>query len=152
MAKIVVFTDGGCRDNPGPGSWAFVIKDGENKEEYSGFLPYCTNNQAEYRGLEAACILISKKELAPESVEIFSDSQLVVEQINGCWQVKDSGLKPFYDSAKAAFKGLKEVCPVSLSWVGREFNQEADALCNKCMDHHGIVCSKKGRKRGEVYE
>lgn len=151
--KIIAFTDGGCRDNPGPGAWGVVLKIGENIEEYSGFLSHCTNNQAEYRGFEAACRLISQKEPKPSSVEFFSDSQLVVEQINGRWQVKDLGLKPFFESALCAFNGLRAICPnVSLSWVRREFNQDADRLCNLTMDKHGIVCSKKGRKRSEVYE
>jgi len=150
VEKLVVFTDGGCRDNPGPGAWAFVIKPEMGQiQEYSGFLPHTTNNAAEYRGLEAACLTLCRiAHITLCSVDIFSDSQLIVEQINGRWQVKDEGLRPFYASAKLAYSALKAVCPVSLSWVRREFNAEADALCGQVMDRRGIVCSRKGRSRG----
>jgi ribonuclease HI len=144
-----VHTDGGCRDNPGPGAWGFVInKEAGEVEEHSGFLPHCTNNQAEYRSLEAALITIALKPVdqMPTSVEIFSDSQLIVEQINGRWRVNELIL-PYYQTAKVAFIQLQGICPVSLSWIRREFNSEADALCNQVMDKRGIVCSRKGRRR-----
>lgn len=148
--KLIVNTDGGCRDNPGPGAWAFVLKyeDGTVKN-FSGFLSHCSNNQSEYRALEAACLtlgMLPASEL-PDSIEIFSDSQLIVEQVNGRWQVKDEGLRPFFTSAHCAFMKLRERCPTTLTWFRREFNTEADALCNLVMDRHGIVCSKKGRSR-----
>lgn len=148
-----VNTDGGCRDNPGPGAWAFVInKEDGSVENYSGFLPHCTNNVAEYRGLEAACLVIARKpkEELPKQIQIFSDSQLIVHQINGKWKVNDS-VRPYYTTAKAAFRQLHSVCRVSLTWVRREFNSEPDALCNMEMDKRGIVCSKKGKKRGESW-
>lgn len=142
-----VNTDGGCRDNPGPGAWAFVINKGDGEvEELAGFLPHGTNNAFEYRGLEAACITILQKDasILPDSIEIFSDSQLIVEQINGRWKVNES-VRPYHTTAQAAFRKLQAVCPTSLSWVRREFNKEPDALCNRVMDRHGIVCSKKGK-------
>lgn len=145
----IVNTDGGCRDNPGPGAWAFVINKGNNEtEEYSGFLPHCTNNQAEYRALEAACILIAQKPHSdlPAAVHFFSDSQLIVNQTNGNWKVNDE-IRPYYHTAAAAFKTLRSILPISLTWVRREFNSGPDALCNRTMDKHGIVCSKKGKTR-----
>jgi ribonuclease HI len=143
-----VNTDGGCRDNPGPGAWAFVIRKENDTENCSGFLPHCTNNQAEYRSLEAALITILNKsqEEFPTEVNIFSDSQLIVNQINGVYRVNDQ-IRPYYETTKVAFLKLQEVCPVTLTWIRREFNTEADALCNAQMDRHGIVCSKKGKRR-----
>jgi ribonuclease HI len=147
-----VNTDGGCRDNPGPGAWGFVIHKENDTENGSGFLPHCSNNQSEYRALEAALITILNKsqEEFPAEVNILSDSQLIVNQINGVYRVNDQIL-PYYETAKVAFLKLQEVCPVTLTWIRREFNQEADALCNQVMDKHGIVCSRKGRKRNEVF-
>lgn len=149
--KFTVFTDGGCPSNPGPGAWGFVCKvDDIVTEEYSGFLPSptTTNNQAEYRCLEAACIILSQRtqEQIPEIIQIFSDSMLIVEQINGRWKVNLSIL-PYYQSAKAAFEVLSKRSKVSLVWIRRELNQEADELCGKVLDKYGIVCVKKGKRR-----
>jgi ribonuclease HI len=153
VSTLTVFTDGGCPSNPGPGAWGFVCKvDDIVTEEHCGFLPHCTNNVAEYRALEAACLVIIRKPVdqMPNSIEIFSDSQLIVNQLNGRWAVNEPIL-PYFTTASAALMALKTVCPVSLSWVRREFNTEADALCNKVLDKYGIVCMKKGRKRKESY-
>jgi ribonuclease HI len=143
-----VNTDGGCRDNPGAGAWAFVIHKENDTENCSGFLPHCTCNAAEYRALEAALITILNKsqDEFPTEVNILSDSQLIVNQINGVYRVNDL-IRPYYEPAKVAFLRLQEVCPVTLTWIRREFNKDADALCNLMMDKHGVVCSKKGRKR-----
>jgi len=153
VKKIVVQTDGGCRDNPGPGAWAFVLLTNENDSvhEHSGFLPHCTNNQAEYRALEAACISLCHLQDIEKvhEINIFSDSQLIVEQINQRWQVRDVDLRPYYLSANTAFNKLCSVCPTTLTWFRREHNTKADALCNRVMDRHGIVCSLKGKRRDD---
>lgn len=150
MSRLIVHTDGGCRDNPGPGAWGVVIKHEGETLEYSGFLPNCTNNVAEYRALEAACHLLYSrhKENPFDSVDIFADSQLVVEQVSKRWKVNDP-ITPYYNEAMTAYDKLRSVCQVNLSWVRREFNKEADALCNKVMDKYGIVCSKKGKRRDD---
>lgn len=145
---IKVFTDGGCRSNPGPGAWAFVLREGDIVEEYSGFLPSCTNNQAEYRAFTAACLMLSRRGgLKPDSVvQMHSDSQLVVEQIHFRYKVNTT-LQPFFDEAFAAWVTLQDLCQVSLTHVRREFNKEADALCNQVMDKHGVVCERKRMSR-----
>jgi ribonuclease HI len=147
--NLIIHTDGGCRDNPGAGSWAFTGKftDGTPLID-SGFLCRTTNNQAEYRGLEAACItVLNLDNNLPHSVAIYSDSQLIVNQINGRWGVSNDILRPYYLSAKAAYCALQERCPTTLTWVRREFNKEADALCNMEMDKRGVVCSRKGIRK-----
>lgn len=148
MQKLVVHTDGGCRDNPGPGAWAFVVRNTENVENFAGFLSHCTNNQAEYRALEAACTVLARRNGPdrPQSVDIFSDSQLMVEQIHGRYRVNEP-IRPFYESAAAAFRSLQLVCPVTLTHVKRDLNKEADLLCNKIMDKHGIKCSRVSTKK-----
>lgn len=146
-----VNTDGGCRDNPGSGAWAFVITKGNGEvEEFAGFLPHCTNNQAEYRALEAACFMLAQKPHMdlPDAIRFLSDSQLVVNQINGLWRVNGE-IYPYYQAADWVFKGLKAIVPISLTWIRREFNSGPDAACNRVMDKHGIVCSKKGKPRSK---
>lgn len=140
--------DGGCRDNPGPGAWGGVIRKPDEIQEVAGFLTHCTNNQAEYRALEAVCLTILgyPPEERPQQIQIFSDSQLVVNQINGAWRVNDLIL-PFYKTAVAAFRRLRVTCSVTLTWVRRDENSAPDALCNRVMDRHGVVCSKKGKPR-----
>jgi ribonuclease HI len=142
-----VNTDGGCRSNPGPGSWGFVIKANDIViQAGSGFLPNCTNNIAEYRAFEAACITILNKEPKdlPKGIEFFSDSMLLVQQINKNWKVNEPIL-PYFLTAQAAFMKLQGVLPSTISWFRRDFNGEADALCNMEMDKRGIVCIKKKR-------
>lgn len=150
MVRWVVYTDGGCPSNPGPGAWAVVIKkDSGEVEEHCGFLPQeSTCNQCEYRAFEAACILLQRKTQGelPSSIDFFSDSQLIVNQINGKFKV-NMEIRPFYQTAKDAFVALSTRCPVSLTWVRRELNTEADSLCNLVLDKYGIVCSKKGRTK-----
>lgn len=152
MGKTLVHIDGGCRDNPGPGAWGVVLTEEDGvKHRTCGFLPMCTNNQAEYRALEAACILMLTKlqtNWLPSSIEIYSDSQLIVNQVNGAYKVNDK-LTPFYATASVAYQTLSKKVPLSLLWVNREKNKEADALCNQVLDKHGIVCSKKVKKRTE---
>lgn len=149
--KFVIHTDGGCRDNPGPGAWAFVVMYENVTKEYSGFLPYCTNNQAEYRAFEAACLTGTElaKDLRPTIVDIFSDSKILVEQIHGRFKVNDQ-LRPYHATALTAYQQLQTVCQTSLRHFKRELNTHADSLCNFVMDRHGIVCSRKGKKRVEV--
>jgi ribonuclease HI len=153
MRTVFVNIDGGCRDNPGPGAWGVVIReDGVETQEICGFLPICTNNQAEYRALEAACIFMLTKVTTgwlPSSIEIFSDSQLIVNQVNGAYKVNPP-LYPFYSTASVAYQTLGSKVPLSLTWIRRELNSEADALCNLVMDKHGIVCSKTGKKRSRL--
>lgn len=144
---LEVTIDGGSRSNPGPGAWAFVVRklSGTSQVvETSGFLPHCTNNQAEYRALEAACLTLARwdhGELAG-GVVIFSDSKLVVEQVNKRWKVKDERLRPYFDTAYQAYQLLRARTKVVLQWIPREQNLDADRLCNEEMDKRGIVSNK----------
>lgn len=147
---ITVHTDGGTRSNPGPGAWGAVIHGlGELPHEISGFLPMTTNNAAEYRALEYACDyvlaeLIENK--GPHTVDFFLDSKLVVEQISYKWAVRDPELYKFYRSARDKYSRLEAYATVTIQHVRREFNKEADALCNIVMDEHGVVCERKAKE------
>lgn len=146
MRKWIVKTDGGCPANPGPGSFAFVVeKEDGSKITRSGFLPTATNNQAEYRAVAAAAIFLAQSSDLPDDIEFWSDSQLVVRQLNGQYRVSDAILLPFYIESRDALHSLRKVVKGSVrnNWFRREENTEADELCNEVLRKRGIKLGKK---------
>jgi ribonuclease HI len=109
MEPIVIFVDGGCRNNGCPGSVAYgsfkVFHRGDLKRTVSFDLPDAhTSNQAEYNSLMQAVLYLEgepKRLSAP--VVIKTDSQLVVGQLTQNWKVKDEGLKYWHLNLKAFF-------------------------------------------------
>lgn len=147
LGEWVVNTDGGCRDNPGPGAWAFVVLDGRGSVLHTakGFLPHTTNNFAEYKALMEACRYLATVDV-PARIRFLSDSKLVVEQINGGWRVNDVLAGVFGETA-AAYEDVAGRADVTLTHIKRNLNGMADALCNEVQDEMGIVCTKKGAKK-----
>jgi probable phosphoglycerate mutase len=129
--KVVVEADGGARGNPGPAGFGAVVRDldGAVLASRYGYLGVTTNNVAEYNGLIAG--LTAASELGATEVEIRMDSKLIIEQMAGRWQIKNSGLRPL--AAQAAALG-SSFDAVSYVWIPRDQNREADALANKAMD------------------
>lgn len=128
--KTVVYIDGAARGNPGEAGIGIIIKIGPTiAARVSAFIGQTTNNIAEYmaliRGLEEALIRNLKE------AEFYSDSELLVKQINGEYKVKNEGLKPLYLHAKSLIAKFKAF---SISHVNRENNREADKLANKGID------------------
>jgi probable phosphoglycerate mutase len=103
------------------------------------FLGIKTNNEAEYEALIEGLKAVS--EWKPDRLEIFLDSKLVVEQVNGRWKVKEPHLQPLQTRAKELLAGFPEV---EIKHVERERNKGADALANRAMDEH----AKKPRAAG----
>jgi len=136
MEKLLLFSDGGARNNPGPAAVGFVIKTeaGQILKEGSRFLGKATNNEAEYQalidGLEAA------KEFVPDHLDCFLDSSLVVNQLNGVFKIKQAHLQELVFKVKALEQSLKSV---RYQYIPREKNKEADALVNKVLDEQ--ACS-----------
>ena len=126
-----LYFDGGSRGNPGRAAGAAVIVM-PNQESYtvSEYLPFATNNEAEYTGL----IIGLKKalELGIKELEIQGDSNLVVNQVNGAWKVKSDRLRGFCTQARSL---LDSFTSVTLTWIPRGKNQLADAAANQCMDN-----------------
>lgn len=147
MTTWKVCCDGGCPANPGPGAFGFVIDKGEgNKITRSGFLPVATNNSAEYRAITAAAIFLQGVEQHPDRIEFWSDSEVIVRQLNGVYQVRSETLHPIFLEAKAAIETLRKVthAQVTISHFKREHNSEADELCNEVLRKRGIeIVSKK---------
>ncbi|MDP6634052.1 MAG: ribonuclease HI family protein [Phycisphaerae bacterium] len=129
---VVIHIDGGSRGNPGPAGAGVAIRDkSDNSILYKGgvFLGNATNNVAEYSGLLTG--LSAAKELKAASVELFSDSQLLVRQMTGEYRVKNAGLKPLHRRATELADSF-ENC--TFHHIPREENTAADKLANMAMD------------------
>ncbi len=134
--KLIIYTDGGARGNPGEAAIGVVIKkpDGDLKE-YSEQIGDATNNIAEYKavifGLKKAKALLGGDEAVKTEVEVRSDSELVVSQQNGKYQIKEEALKPLFIDVWNLRQEFKEVRFVA---IRREENKEADKLVNRALD------------------
>ncbi|HHY13957.1 MAG TPA: ribonuclease HI family protein, partial [Thermoanaerobacterales bacterium] len=100
MNKLVVFTDGASRGNPGKAGVGVAIYDGDNNliEEYSEYIGNTTNNVAEYTALKVGIERAIK--LKANNVDFNLDSELIVKQLNGEYKVRNDKLKPLYFSIK----------------------------------------------------
>ncbi|MDD3298507.1 MAG: ribonuclease HI family protein [Bacillota bacterium] len=131
MEKLVMYTDGGSRGNPGDAGIGIAIFDGEKTvvAQISRYIGTQTNNVAEYyaliRGLEEVITL------GAGWVDIYMDSELVVKQIKGEYRVKNEGLKPLYEIARAYLCSLNGY---SINHIARNGNKLADKLANDGMD------------------
>src|SRR6516225_5429237 len=97
---FTIYTDGAARGNPGPAAYAFVIeRDGAPVIEEKGTLGHTTNNVAEYTALVRA--LEHAARLGARRLLIHSDSELLVKQMNGEYQVKSEDLRALFEQAKA---------------------------------------------------
>ncbi len=128
---ITAYIDGGSRGNPGPAGYGVQIvnDDGTVEAELHEFVGVATNNIAEYRGLVAALTWAKAREL--RALHIRSDSELLVKQLRGEYRVKNPGLQPLYQQARAL---IGDIGRVSFEHVRRELNTEADRLANVAMD------------------
>lgn len=133
--KIIIYTDGGARNNPGPAAAGIVIEDKAGKREYSKYLGEKTNNQAEYEAiifaLKKAKQLIGKKKAAREKIEIRTDSELICNQLNGTFKIKEKDLIPYFVEIWNLKQDFKKV---ELVQIPREENKRADFLVNRELD------------------
>lgn len=126
-----VWSDGAARGNPGPAGAGAVLTevDGSVVARVGKYLGLQTNNHAEYAalllGLEAAL------ELGVEEVEIFSDSELLVRQLQRVYRVKSPGLKPLFERAVELMGRFRRA---TLRHVPREQNAQADEMSNRAID------------------
>lgn len=130
-SKIIVYTDGGSRGNPGPAAIGVVF---DNKE-YGEFIGTRTNNQAEYEAIIFALKKIKQilgKEKAKETrVEIRADSELVIRQLNGNYKILEKELQPLFIKVWNLKLDFKEV---SFLQIPREKNKQADSIVNKILN------------------
>ncbi len=122
--------DGGSRGNPGPAGYGVRIEREDGTiVELKESLGVATNNVAEYNGLLAALRWAAANGVA--SLHIRSDSELLVKQMRGEYRVKNPGLQPLFEEARAL---VRTIGRVRFEHVRREFNKDADRLANEAMD------------------
>jgi phosphoribosylglycinamide formyltransferase-1 len=138
--KIIAYIDGGSRGNPGPAAAAYVLNDssGAQLEAKAFFLGKATNNVAEYTGLVKALEAAAQK--GPEQLSVFSDSELLVRQINGQYRVKSEQIKPLFQKAMSLLNRFNNW---TVRHVTRDKNKKADSLVNQALDAESDIEDKK---------
>lgn len=135
MTKLITFTDGGSRNNPGPAACGIVIQDEKDNIIHTGskYLGIATNNQAEYGALVMA--LQKAKELLEKEpareVICYLDSELVVKQLNREYKVKEEKMKKLYLEVCNLCSNFNKV---EFIHIRREKNKLADKLVNEELD------------------
>ena len=129
--KVIICTDGAARGNPGPAAIGATVKDAKGNliASVSRHIGVTTNNQAEYQAIIAA--LEKAISLGASHVELKSDSELVVKQINGRYKVKKAALRPLYQEIVQLIGSLEGF---TIAYIPRQQNREADKLANKALD------------------
>ena len=123
--------DGASRGNPGEAGFGIHVTDAAGGAVASlyGYLGQATNNVAEYQALLHGLRFALAKGAA--TVEVFSDSELLVRQLEGRYKVKNAGLQPLHAKARLL---AHEIGRVTFEHVGRSLNAHADRLANAAMD------------------
>ena len=128
-----LYSDGACRGNPGVGGAGAVITDAEGSVIWEGkeYLGHCTNNIAEYKAL----ILGLKGALAEgyKNLEVYLDSELLANQINGSYRVKNENLKVLMNEVRSLLTSFDSI---QVKHVLRSRNSHADRLANLAIDTH----------------
>ncbi|MGA7226571.1 MAG: reverse transcriptase-like protein [Candidatus Acidiferrales bacterium] len=127
--------DGASRGNPGPASYAVVLRDPQGKIvlELAKNIGRETNNVAEYFALLSALDYATTHNIA--ALRIRSDSELLVRQMQGRYKVKSADLKPLHERAAKLARQLQYF---AIEHVRRELNRDADALANVALDSAGV--------------
>lgn len=141
MKKVIIYTDGASRGNPGPGGAGIVFcnEKGEVVKTYYQYLgDEVTNNEAEYQAviiaLKKFIAVFGKKLAANSQIDLRSDSELLVKQLKGEYKVSNPRMQEFFiqiwnlrvDFGKITFKAIP-----------REKNKEADKMANMALDEAG---------------
>ena len=137
MEKVIIYTDGGSRGNPGPSAIGVLVCNGKKKtiEKYSHYLgDNLTNNQAEYEavifGLKKTKALFGKKKAKKLEIDLRTDSEFLVKQLNGEYKVLDSKIQPLFIDI---WNLRLDFAKVKFSHIPREKNKEADCLVNEAL-------------------
>lgn len=141
MSTARIWFDGACEPyNPGGhGTWGVVVKQGEETvaeaRGYIGEGDGVTNNVAEYTALLEA-LTYARDDLDADTVYVYGDSQLVIRQMTGRYNVNSGNLLPLWREAQSIARDLDTV---HFEWVPREQNQHADALSKREYEAHAYA-------------
>jgi len=137
MTKIIVFTDGASRGNPGPAAIGVIINNakGQVLKEYSKAIGKATNNEAEYQAvifaLKKIKALFGKKKVKNYEIEIKSDSELLVSQLTRKYKIKEPNIQKLFIQT---WNLMIDFGKVDFKSVPREQNKLADQLANEALD------------------
>jgi ribonuclease HI len=142
---VVIYTDGACSGNPGPGGWAAILRYGDQEKVLQGGASLTTNNRMELRAALAALQALKR----PCTVEIYTDSEYLKRGItewlahwlrNG-WRTSDRKPVKNRDLWQALYAAMQ---PHRITWhwlpghAGNRLNERADRLALAALDRFGI--------------
>ncbi|NVM20018.1 MAG: ribonuclease HI family protein [Candidatus Lokiarchaeota archaeon] len=133
---LKIYTDGAARGNPGPAAYAFIFVDDDDIiHKGSGFLGSSTNNAAEYKAIINALKAVEKFHRG--RLQIYSDSNLAVQQINKKWRINYPHLS---ELCNEVYQLCEKYEKVEFFHVSRKnpFIQKCDELCNSQLDKEGF--------------
>ncbi len=137
-SKIIVYTDGGSRGNPGPSASGVVIENHESgkiswQKKFKKYLGEGTNNTAEYQAMILALTELKQLAKPSDAIEVRTDSELMHRQIIGQYKVKDANLKMLFKEVEVLKNNFKNI---KFNHIPREENSAADALVNQALDEN----------------
>lgn len=137
IMKLIIYTDGGARGNPGPAAIGVVFYNEQQQtiKEYAECIGVATNNEAEYRAvilaLKKAKPLLGKEKIKQVEIDFKLDSELVVRQLNHQYKIEGENMQKLFI---IIWNLLIEFGKVSFAHIPREQNKEADRLLNEALD------------------
>ncbi len=137
MSKIIIYTDGASRGNPGPSAIGVVISgaNGQVLKEYSKTISEGTNNEAEYQAvifaLKKVKTLFGKQKVKNCEIEVKADSELVVSQLTGKYRIKEPRIQELFIQA---WNLMVDFGRLDFKFIPREQNKRADQLANQALD------------------
>ncbi len=145
--EIIAYIDGGSRGNPGPAAAGFILSDsdGNQIQAKAFFLGQATNNVAEYTAFVKALEAI--KQIGAKQLIVYSDSELLVKQINGEYRLKSEQIRPLF---RQAIDLLSELENWKVQHIAREKNKQADKLVNQALNlERGIEDKQESAEQNE---
>lgn len=132
--KLIIYTDGASRGNPGPASYGFVVEDGAGNilHKEGRVIGITTNNVAEYTAvLEALKFVKNSLSFKYSSISLKADSKLVAGQLSGNFKIKSKHLMPIIQKIQIL---AYELGTITYGYIPREENKIADELANQALD------------------
>ncbi len=133
--NLIIYTDGASRGNPGYAAIAYRIENERGLlEEHGEYVGVTTNNEAEYKAIVRA--LNEARKYQPGEIKCYSDSLLVMNQLQGKWKVKHPQMKDYYENVKALEKEFKKVSYAHVLRNNKGVSR-CDELANEALDKRG---------------
>jgi len=145
FVRVTIHVDGAAKGNPGPAGIGVTIHDSDRTVFEEGrYVGEMTNNMAEYRALVFGLEKIL--ELGARRVVVFSDSELMVRQMNGQYRVRSERLCPLYEQAQALCRSLESF---EIQHIPRAQNRRADVLADQAIVLHQVKSIVEGMSNEE---